>query len=543
MKTFYTIIAASSLVLTAYSQNFLTNGLVAWYPFNGNANDATGYGNNLTVNGPVLSTNQSGLANSSYIFNNNTITGIVTNCPVSASDRTLSVWINTTDPGSGGNLATWGIESTGQRFGLCVHGSRPYFVGSNSDLQGTHTVADGLWHLIVATYSSGTLTLYVDGQPDSSTGLALNTVGNRLVLGADTGGGAAFYLGLADDVRIYNRALTTNEVNQLYNYELSSPCIPHGATATATMVFGFVVNATITDAGCGYSNPPSVLIQGGGGSGATAVATVTNGRVTGITITSAGIGYLSTPNIYISYPITINQQPQSLNVNAYDTASFSVGASGGASPLNYQWLLDGTNLPGATSSTLTVTNVMQSDLGDYSVSVSDIFNTNTSSIATLSMYPFILTPFTGAVTYWGTNISFSVDAWGTGPLTYQWYDNSTAIFGATNNSLSFTNVQFTDAGLYTVVVGGALGSVTNTPASIVVNPASVSIGLYPGITISGVVGVSYAIQRTTNLSDTNSWTTVTDLTLTQPVQIWVDTNINTSLPSNPHNFYRVLPGQ
>jgi hypothetical protein len=67
--------------------------------------------------------------------------------------------------------------------------------------------------------------------------------------------------------------------------------------------------------------------------------------------------------------------------------------------------------------------------------------------------------------------------------------------------------------------------------------------LYPGITINGVVGVSYTIQRTADLGVTNSWTTVANLTLTQPVEIWVDTNINASLPSNSQYFYQVLPGQ
>jgi hypothetical protein len=63
------------------------------------------------------------------------------------------------------------------------------------------------------------------------------------------------------------------------------------------------VAATITDGGCGYTNTPSVLIVGGGGTGATATAVVSNGVVVGVTITDAGIGYTSTPTIYISSPL------------------------------------------------------------------------------------------------------------------------------------------------------------------------------------------------------------------------------------------------
>ena len=130
-----------------------------------------------------------------------------------------------------------------------------------------------------------------------------------------------------------------------------------------------------------------------------------------------------------------------------------------------------------------------------------------------------------------------------GILSYQWFDNGVAVVNATNPILDLTDIQFTNAGLYSVVVSSPFGSVTNTPEQVVVNPAGVSLGLYPGVTINGVAGYSYIIQRTANLSNTNLWVTVDNLTLTQPVQLWVDTNVNASLPENPQEFYRVLPGQ
>lgn len=79
-------------------------------------------------------------------------------------------------------------------------------------------------------------------------------------------------------------------------------CSPHKATGTATLVNGFVVGAVITDAGCGYTNAPTVLVQGGGGSGATATAVVSNGVVVAINITSTGSGYTSAPKIVIGSP-------------------------------------------------------------------------------------------------------------------------------------------------------------------------------------------------------------------------------------------------
>lgn len=81
-----------------------------------------------------------------------------------------------------------------------------------------------------------------------------------------------------------------------------SICTPHRATAIASNLFGFVVAAIVLDPGCGYTNPPAVSIQGGGGSGATATAVVSNGVVMGIAITSAGSGYTNTPTILIASP-------------------------------------------------------------------------------------------------------------------------------------------------------------------------------------------------------------------------------------------------
>jgi hypothetical protein len=94
-----------------------------------------------------------------------------------------------------------------------------------------------------------------------------------------------------------------------------------------------------------------------------------------------------------------------------------------------------------------------------------------------------------------------------------------------------------------VAVRSPFGSVTNTPEQVVVNPAGVSLGIFPGVTISGVVGYSYIIQTTRDLSHTNSWVTLTNLTLTQPIQLWLDTNTDASLPANPLRYYQVLPGQ
>jgi len=89
----------------------------------------------------------------------------------------------------------------------------------------------------------------------------------------------------------------------LYGVAEVGICTPHHATATAILYnTNFVIGATITDPGCGYTNAPQVLIQGGGGSGATATATIANGVVTAINIVTTGSGYTNAPQILIASP-------------------------------------------------------------------------------------------------------------------------------------------------------------------------------------------------------------------------------------------------
>lgn len=238
----------------------------------------------------------------------------------------------------------------------------------------------------------------------------------------------------------------------------------------------------------------------------------------------------------------ITAQPQSLLVHAYDRASFGATAFN-ILPVNYQWSLNGSNIPGATASSLTISNVVQTNLGSYVVVVSNALGAAASSNAVLSMYPFLTVPFGGLDTYWGYTNILSVGAWGTGPLSYQWFQNGVALPNATNQSLTLPSIQAANAGLYSVVVSNTFGSVTNSPAQVVVNPAGVSVALYPGVTINGVVGYNYIVQSTANLAATNSWVTIANLTLTNPVELWMDTNASSSVPGNGQRFYQVLPGQ
>ena len=250
---------------------------------------------------------------------------------------------------------------------------------------------------------------------------------------------------------------------------------------------------------------------------------------------------ITATNIATGAP-SIASQPSAILTTAHSNVSFNVSAFG-AMPLAYQWLLNGTNIAGATSSSLTIPDVGQTNLGSYAVVITNGVGSVTSSNAILSMYPFIATPFPGATAYWGKPATFGIQAWGTGPLSYQWFKDGVPLLNANTQTLSFASIQATNAGLYSVVVTSPLGSVTSAPAQVIVYPAGVSLGFCPSVTISGVIGYSYIIERTVDLTNTNSWVTLTNLTLALPVQLWVDTNVDATSPFYSKYFYRVLPGQ
>jgi hypothetical protein len=152
--------------------------------------------------------------------------------------------------------------------------------------------------------------------------------------------------------------------------------------------------------------------------------------------------------------------------------------------------------------------------------------------------PVIMRQPTSQVGFWGKGVSFGVKAVGVPPLIYQWLKDGSPVEGATGASLALTNLQLSDAGGYSVVVTNSLGTTTSSSAYLTVNPAGVSITMYAGVTIDGVVGLTYGIQANTDLSNTNGWRGLANVTLETPSELWFDVQPATQ----PRRFYRVLPG-
>jgi alpha-tubulin suppressor-like RCC1 family protein len=165
----------------------------------------------------------------------------------------------------------------------------------------------------------------------------------------------------------------------------------------------------------------------------------------------------------------ITAQPENQIVRVGDTAIFSVAAKS-ASSIYYQWNFNGTNLVGETNVSFILTNAQQTQIGNYAVTVSNIFGATVSSNATLDVYlPVVITlQPTNQTVMVGSNTTIVATATGTTPLSYQWYFLSTMLDGATNSTLAFTNMQVTDAGDYSIVIANNYDSTTSTNARLTV---------------------------------------------------------------------------
>ncbi len=176
-------------------------------------------------------------------------------------------------------------------------------------------------------------------------------------------------------------------------------------------------------------------------------------------------------------PPSIVSQPTNQTVIAGATATFRVVATG-SSPLSYQWFFNQTSvLTGATNATLTLNNVRLGSAGGYSVVVTNLAGTVTSSVATLTVLlpPSIVSQPTNQTVIAGATASFQVVAAGSSPLSYQWFFNQSSVLaGATNATLTLNNVQPASAGGYSVVVTNSAGAVTSSVATLtVLGPPSI----------------------------------------------------------------------
>ncbi len=171
-------------------------------------------------------------------------------------------------------------------------------------------------------------------------------------------------------------------------------------------------------------------------------------------------------------PLGIARQPQNQIAPVGSSALFTV-EPWGAAPLAYQWRKNGINQAGATSNPLTLTNIQFGSAGQYSVVVSNASGVASSSNASLTVVPLLISPQPQdqIVTVGGT-ASFTPGVVGTGPFSYQWRKEGYPILGVTNLTYSFGNAQLSNAGAFTLVASNAYGAATSSVARLTVTTSS-----------------------------------------------------------------------
>ncbi len=265
------------------------------------------------------------------------------------------------------------------------------------------------------------------------------------------------------------------------------------AAGTAPLAYQWKMNGTAIAGATGstYTTPTETTSNSG------AQFTVAVSDAAGTVISNAATLTVTTTPV----PPSITSQPSNQTIFAGQTATFSVVANG-TSPLSYQWRQNGSAIGGATSSSYTTPTETTSNSGaTFSVVVSNSVGSATSNNATLTVNPDPVAPTitsqpASQTINAGQTATFSVTASGTAPLSYQWFQNSTAINGATSSSYTTPVETVSNSGThFSVTVSNSAGSATSNTAT---------------LTVNGVIG---ALNPSTNSLNFNNVTVTTNSVL------------------------------
>jgi len=214
-----------------------TDGLAAFFPFNGNAGDESGTGNNGTVHGATLTTDRFGNANHAYFFNGTSdyievpssnslklTTGFTINAWVCLDSFVIAPYTCNTivskvadkDWSGGYELKAAGSEDPDYR----QFQSSAKISGINSTVIGLSNYSTGTWYMVTTTYDGIHYRLYVNGSladEITCTG-TVQTSDIPLRIGRRSGAGKYnnWFQGKIDDIRIYNRGLTQADIDLLF---------------------------------------------------------------------------------------------------------------------------------------------------------------------------------------------------------------------------------------------------------------------------------------------------------------------------------------
>jgi hypothetical protein len=264
-KKLFTILMCSGIFISmAQLPDYLPiNGLKAFYPFNGNANDESGNVVNGVVNGAVLTTDRFGLSNSSYEFDG--INDFI-NVPDNSNNDldtnyTVSVWYlpyNGFGSGSAPNgsfnqiISKWGIGGVNNAQFMFGVNQQGFINASNYNsnfttavLTSTQPISTNSWHHLVITFKNHKIKLYKNGDLiDSISNIPYPQASNySLNIGKEGGGNYGFQKGKIDDIGIWNRALDHTEITHLFESCNVVVNIATNITTTLAQSTNIIVNS------------------------------------------------------------------------------------------------------------------------------------------------------------------------------------------------------------------------------------------------------------------------------------------------------------
>ena len=233
-KTVLFIAALAVLNLTVSNSNSQTDpprkgagmfvlGLVAYYPFNGNANDASGYGNDGVVDGATLTENRSGYPDSAYSFDGQDDRIVVADNYTldMTGNMTIAAWVFAAAPSY---YPT--VVAKGNHFQLAMDGSDPhkwiFWLSGDSTVYSSSSVQANVWTHIAATYDKSNMRIYINGIEENHTAKTDTLVpdSSDLYIGFLSG---YWWDGKLTQIRIYDRALSPPEIKRLavspWNYD------------------------------------------------------------------------------------------------------------------------------------------------------------------------------------------------------------------------------------------------------------------------------------------------------------------------------------
>ncbi|MDA9272542.1 hypothetical protein N9P44_01280, partial [Flavobacteriaceae bacterium] len=273
---FLTIVFICQYTFSQVPSYVPTDGLVGYWPFNGNANDASDNGNNGVVNGPTLTSDRFGNNNSAYSFTVNSSAGwgsaqdriTITN-PTISNDNSfaMSGWVNLESKpgpfvdrphtlmgrwdGNGEAVFRNYINYSGQ-----VQTALYPYPQSGTNIYESGNVTYGNWEHVVITYDGSVLKHYVNGQLTGQQTFNINIVtsSTNLTFGELHMANGHWYLfsGKMDDLGYWSRALTQQEITTLYESEVLSCEVDIITSATEVCAGESVDLSTVGDINSSY---------------------------------------------------------------------------------------------------------------------------------------------------------------------------------------------------------------------------------------------------------------------------------------------------